>query len=79
MPVCADINSYNASDKICYYNFIEKPAETLAPKVLEKVIYIGDSALMITNNLEKMAEHRLQFISRLPGNFRLEKELKTKP
>lgn len=78
VPVCADVNSGNTSDKTWNYDFIEKLAETFDPEVLEKIIYIADSALMTADNLEKMAEHRLQFISRLPGNFSLEKELKAK-
>jgi len=78
VPVCADVKSGNTSDKTWNFEFIEKLSETLDPQVLQKVIYIADSALVTENNLKRIAEHRLSFISRLPGNFDLEKELKEK-
>jgi len=77
-PVCADVKSGNTSDKTWNFDFIEKLAEMFDPEILQKVIYIADSALITEDNLKKMAKHRLSFISRLPGNFSLEKELKEK-
>jgi transposase len=76
VPVCADVKSGNTSDKTWNFDFIEKLSEALNPQVLQKVIYIADSALVTEDNLKRIAGHRLQFISRLPGNFGLEKELK---
>ncbi len=78
VPVCADVQSGNTSDKTWNFDFIEKLAASLDPEVLQQVIYIADSALITEHNLKLMAKHRLQFISRLPGNFNLEKELKQK-
>ena len=76
VPVCADVKSGNTSDKTWNLDFIEKLAGLLDPKVLQKVTYVADSALVTESNLERMEEHHLQFISRLPGNFGLEKVLK---
>lgn len=78
VPVCADVQSGNTSDKTWNFDFIEKLAESLEPEVLQRVIYIADSALITEHNLKLMEKHHLQFISRLPGNFNLEKELKKK-
>jgi transposase len=78
VPVCADVQSGNTSDKTWNFDFIEKLAESLEPEVLQRVIYIADSALITEHNLKLMDKHHLQFISRLPGNFNLEKELKKK-
>ena len=78
VPVCADVQSGNTSDKTWNFDFIEKLADSLDPEVLQRVIYIADSALITEHNLKLMQKHRLQFISRLPGNFNLEKVLKEK-
>lgn len=78
VPVCADVNSGNTSDKAWNLDFIGKLAQVLEPEVFKKVIYIADSALVTADNLEQMAKHQLKFISRLPGNFSLEKALKKK-
>ena len=42
------------------------------------LLYIGDSALVTTDNLDYLADERMDFISRLPGRFDLETELKKK-
>lgn len=78
VPVCADVKSGNTSDKAWNFEFIEKLAESLDPKLLQNVIYVADSALVTKDNLKRIGKHRLKFISRLPGNFSLEKGLKAK-
>jgi transposase len=78
MPVCANVNSGNTNDKTWNLDFIEKLAKVPDPEVLQNVIYIADSALVTANNLVQMAKSKLKFISRLPGNFSLEKVLKEK-
>lgn len=78
VPVCADVKSGNTSDKTWNFDFIEKLAKMFDPETLQKVIYIADSALITEDNLTRMAKHSLSFISRLPGNFSLEKALKEK-
>lgn len=76
VPVCADVVSGNTSDKTWNFNYIEKLAAKLKPEMLAETIYIADSALVTEANLIKLKEHSLRFISRLPGNFNLEEELK---
>ncbi len=78
VPVCADVKSGNTSDKTWNFDFIEKLAQSLDPKLLQNVIYVADSALVTEDNLKRIGKHGLRFISRLPGNFSLEKELKAK-
>ena len=78
IPVAAEVNSGNLSDKAWNFDYIEKLASTLSPEVLSGVIYVADSALVTDANLEKLKQHGLKFISRLPGNFSLEEELKDK-
>lgn len=76
IPVVAEVNSGNLSDKTWNFDHIEKLASTLTPEVLSGVIYVADSALVTEANLKKLKNHNLKFISRLPGNFSLEEELK---
>ena len=78
IPVAAEVNSGNVSDKTWNFEYIEKLASTLTPEVLSNVIYVADSALVTEANLKKLKDHNLKFISRLPGNFSLEEELKDK-
>ncbi|MEW5784405.1 MAG: IS1634 family transposase [Bacillota bacterium] len=76
VPVAAEVNSGNLSDKTWNFEYIEKLAATLTPEMLSKVVYVADSALVTEANLEKLKQYNLKFISRLPGNFSLEEELK---
>ncbi len=78
VPVCAEVKSGNTDDKTWSFSFIEKLASTLKPEVLQEIIYLADSALVTENNLNQLSEHNLKFISRLPGNFALEKQLKAR-
>lgn len=76
VPVVAEVISGNVNDKSWNFDFIEKLASNLTPEMLKEVIYVADSALITEANLEKLKNHNLKFISLLPGNFSLEKELK---
>jgi transposase len=78
VPVTAEVRSGNLNDKAWNFDFIEKLASNLTPELLAEVIYVADSALVTEANLEKLKNHHLKFISRLPGNFALEEELKDK-
>jgi len=53
-----------------------KLGKMLTPELIQKVIYVADSAMVTETNLEQAAGYSLRFISRFPGNFALEKELK---
>lgn len=75
VPVCGEVNSGNQSDKSWNFDFIEKLAQTLEPGMLENLIYVADSALINQGNLIQIQKHNMQFISRFPGNFKLEQEL----
>jgi len=78
VPVAADVNSGNMDDKSWNFDYIEKLAQSLTPDMLSEIIYVADSALVTEPNLAKLKSNNLKFISRLPGNFDLEKELKQK-
>lgn len=78
VPVCAEVKSGNTDDKTWNFDFIEKLASSLKPEVLQEIIYVADSALVTEDNLNRLEDYSLKFISRLPGNFALEKELKAR-
>lgn len=78
VPVCAEVKSGNTSDKTWNFKFIEKLAENFDPDTLKNIIYVADSSLVTENNLMQIDKHKLKFISRLPGNFSLEKEIKAR-
>lgn len=76
IPILGDVKSGNTDDKSWNFNFMAKLKKVLAPKMFKEVIYVADSAMVTEHNLKQTNEHSLRFISRLPGNFALEKELK---
>ncbi len=78
VPVLAEVKSGNTSDKTWNFSFIEKLVKTLKPGILKDIIYVADSSLITEDNLQQIDKYDLKFISRLPGNFALEKELKNK-
>jgi transposase len=78
IPILADVENGNTDDKTWNFKFMAKLSKVLSPELLQEVIYVADSAMITENNLEQAAKNSLRFISRFPGNFSLEKELKAK-
>ncbi|MDO9535477.1 MAG: IS1634 family transposase, partial [Bacillota bacterium] len=78
IPLLGDVESGNTDDKTWNFKFMAKLGKMLNPELMQKVIYVADSAMITEDNLTQAAKHSLQFISRFPGNFDLEKELKAK-
>jgi len=79
IPVMGDINDGNTSDKTWNFKFIKKLSRHFDPEKLKDMIYVADSALITRENLELLSgatKPMIRFISRLPGTFSLEAELK---
>lgn len=78
IPLFSDVGNGNTDDKTWNFQFMAKLAKHLNPELLQKAIYVADSAMITTDNLAQADKHSLRFISRFPGIFDLEKELKAK-
>ena len=74
LPLMGDVRSGNTSDKAWNLEMLsEIQTSFLDP---QRVIYVADSALITPDNLAKMAEHRMRFVSRLPETYKLAAQLK---
>jgi transposase len=74
MPVLGNVNDGNLSDKVWNSEVLgEIETSFLDPG---QIVYVADSALITTGNLEQMAEQKIRFISRLPGTYGLVDDLK---
>ena len=78
IPLLGDVENGNTDDKTWNFKFMAKLGKMLNPELLQEAIYVADSAMITEDNLGQAAKHSLRFISRFPGNFGLEKELKAK-
>ncbi len=77
VPILGEAHSGNMDDKTWNRQFIPKLEEYLDKDLLEKVIYVADSALVTKSNLKELRSHgNLKFISRLPNTFALEEKVK---
>jgi len=78
VPIVSEVASGNESDMTLNGRWIKKLRKMLKKNKEDFLLYIGDSALVTTDNLDHLADEHIDFISRLPGRFDLEKELKKK-
>lgn len=78
IPVLANVEDGNTSDKKWNMEFIKKLREILSDNEWENLLYQADSALITTDNLRDLHSYSLTFLSRLPDTFGLSSELKTK-
>lgn len=76
LPILGQLLDGNRSDKTWYPEVIDQLAERLSEEELKKTIFVADAALPTRDNLERIAEEHLLFISRLPEVFGLAEELK---
>jgi len=80
--VGGEVLNGNTSDKTWNNSFIQEMRKNLSQADIEYIIYTADSSFVTEDNL-KVAQGddktpKTIFISRLPGNFNLEEELKLK-
>ncbi|NLW06837.1 MAG: IS1634 family transposase [Clostridia bacterium] len=81
LPILAQSLDGNSSDKSWYPKVIEELVQTFSPAKLKGLIFVADCALVTKDNLallvkEEANKPALQFISLLPENFGLNKEVK---
>lgn len=74
--VVGDVTDGNASDMITNGKWIRKLKPSLQKDKNDPLLLVGDSALVTTDNLQLIKENKIDIISRLPGRFDLEGELK---
>ena len=76
LPVLGNVHDGNLSDKVWNREVLDEiETSFLDPR---QIVYIADSALVTPDNLRKMDEQKIRFISRLPGTYSLVKSLKEK-
>lgn len=73
-PLLGTVKDGNTSDKAWNSEMIDEIQQSFLDP--QKVIYVADSALVTPQNLEKMAQYKMRFVSRLPETYHLAKELK---
>jgi len=78
VPVIGEVTSGNESDKTLNGRWVRNLRSMLKKDADEFLLYIADSALVTKDNLELRAQERIDIISRLPGQFNIEEELKRK-
>lgn len=76
IPLFADVLSGNKDDKKWNGDVIATIKEWMTFVNPAKVIHVADSALVTKDNLLAIKDDEYRFISRLPGTFNLEKELR---
>jgi transposase len=76
LPLSGELLSGNKSDQVWNPHAVQGLSELLLEKGYEKVIFLADCALVSTETLRKLAEQKIQFISRLPETFAVAEELK---
>jgi len=76
LPILANIENGNTSDKTWNFTFIRKLRQTLSQADWEQLLYVADSALVTKRNLRYMGRVKLCFVSRLPDLFSEGEKLK---
>lgn len=69
VPVSAEVQDGNHSDKKGNAKAIDDLVGALEPEQLQRLIYVADSALCTMPNLAKMEEAGLRFVTRMPETF----------
>lgn len=69
IPLSAEVQDGNHSDKRGNAEAIDELVATLSPEALRATMYVADSALCTGPNLQKMREVGLRFVTRLPDTF----------
>ncbi len=78
IPIMGEVADGNESDKIFNGRWIKNFRTVLNKDADEFLLNVADSALVTTDNLNLLADEYMDLISRLPGTFNIEGELKRK-
>jgi transposase len=76
LPLSGELLSGNKSDQVWNPQAVQALSKLLLNEGNEKVIFLADCALISTQSLKRLAEQKIQFISRLPETFGMSEELK---
>ena len=76
IPIIGDVKDGNTSDKAWNGDVLDELSKLMTLKNLENLTYVADSAFVTEKNITKAKAFK--FISRLPGTYSLEQELKEK-
>ncbi|SCW59942.1 protein of unknown function, partial [Paenibacillus tianmuensis] len=76
IPILANVENGNTSDKTWNFTFIRKLRQTLGQEDWQQLLYVADSALITKRNLKYMKRLHLRFVSRLPDLFSVCEEVK---
>jgi transposase len=75
VPVVAEVSSGNQSDMTWNTRWVKAVRQQLGFAEDKPLLYVADSALVTTDNLEALAEAHIDFASRLPERFGLAEQL----
>ena len=81
LPLLGQSLDGNTSDKSWYPQVIEELVQNFSPEKLKEIVFVADCALVTKDNLALLAQGEedkpaLQFISLLPENFGINREIK---
>jgi transposase len=76
IPVWGEVRDGNSADVLANADVIEQLCAALQPEQLAKMLYVADSALVSTDNLQRMANKGLRFVSRLPERYDVARQVK---
>lgn len=78
VPVIGEVTNGNESDKTLNGRWVKNLRSMLKKDADEFLLYIADSELVTTDNLKLCVQEHIDIISRLPGRFNIEEDLKRK-
>ena len=76
LSLWGEIRDGNSSDKKANAEMIAELCRCFSPEELRQCVYVADSALVTGPNLQRLADAKLRFISRLPESFGVAGEVK---
>lgn len=74
----ATVHSGNLEDKKWNSELLDRLAKELPADLLQRLLYVTDSALVTDENLRKVEDLGIRFLSRLPETFGVAEALKTR-
>jgi len=78
VPCLASVHSGNLEDKKWNHGLLDRLAKELPAELLQRLLYVTDSALVTYENLRKLEDLGIRFLSRLPETFGVAQVLKTR-
>ena len=76
IPIWGEVRDGNSADANANADAIDQICAALQPADLARVLYVADSALVSGDNLRRMADRDLRFVSRLPERYSVARMVK---